>query len=198
MSNDISEAAYNPDRLLLKVLEELSPFRYFYLYLFFLVFIVTYILGFYIEDYLGITKFSQSMILASPQVKLVNDVTLIFEIFIFLIMLLKYTFVGLDIRTQYLFKKYERYYQSTYDVKNNRPLIVLLCSLVLLFFIYMRYQMFIFTDGGNISSIRKLLKGPDFFVYLYMILGFLMNLFFFICAIYGLELRKHVTNRYFN
>ena len=198
MNIDISEAAYHPDKLLLKVLDELSPFRYFYLYLFFLVFIVAYILGFYIEDYSGITKFSQSMISASPQVKLVNDVTLIFEIFIFLIMLLKYTFFGLDVRTQYLFKKYERYYQSIHDVKNNRPLIVLLCSLTLLVFIYMRYQMFIFTDGGNISSIRKLLNGTNFFVYLYMILGFLMNLFFFICAIYCLELRKHVRNKYFN
>ncbi|MFV5405822.1 MULTISPECIES: hypothetical protein [unclassified Acinetobacter] len=198
MNNDISEAPYHPDKLLMKILDELSPYRYFYLHLFSLVFIVAYIFGFSIEGYSGITNFSQSMILASPQVKLVNDVTLIFEIFIFLIMFSKYTFWGLDIRTKHLFKRYERYYQSIHEIKDNRSLVLLVCFLTLIIMICFRYQMFIFTDGGNISSIRKLLNEPNFFVYLYMILGFLMNFFLFICAIFSLELRKHVRNRYFN
>lgn len=32
----------------------------------------------------------------------------------------------------------------------------------------------------------------DFFVYLYMIIGFLLDLFLFICAIFGFELSKSV------
>ncbi|WP_075174867.1 hypothetical protein [Acinetobacter indicus] len=196
MSNSTRDK-YDGDYLLKQVFLELSPFKYFYLYLFFLVFILLIIFGSYFDDYFGITPFSQSMILASPRVKLVNDGLLIYEVSIFLIMILKYTFCGLDIKTKYGFKQYEKKYYGS-EINNNRYLTVISCAITLLILIYIRYHLFIFSEGGDIRLMRGVLKKTEFIIYLYIIIGFLMNLFLFICTIFTLELSKHVENKSLN
>lgn len=187
---------YNGDYLLKKILLELSPFQYFYFYfyLFILLFILSYIFGSYLEDYWGITEFTKSMVSASPRVKLINDNMLIYEVFIFFIMMLKYTFYGLSVKTKYRFKKYEKKYYGS-EVNNNRYITLIACVITFLILIYLRYHLFIFSDGGDARLTRGVLKKPEFIFYLYVIIGFIMNLFLFICAIFTIELSKNVKNK---
>lgn len=161
------------------------------IYILFLIFILTYIYGSYLDNYSGITVFSQSIVLASPQVKLINDALLIYEILIFLIMMIKYTFWGLHVKTKYRFKQYEKKYYGS-EVEKNRYFKLIIYSITLLVVIYLRYDLFIFSNGGNAPLMRGVLMKTDFFVYLYMIIGFLLDLFLFICAIFGFELSKSV------
>lgn len=77
-------------------------------------------------------------------------------------------------------------------MEKNRYFKLIIYSITLLVVIYLRYDLFIFSNGGNAPLMRGVLMKTDFFVYLYMIIGFLLDLFLFICAIFGFELSKSV------
>ena len=175
-----------------QVLFDLSPTKYFFIYMYFIVFISAYIYGFYIGEYGGITPFAKSMKLASPQLKLVNDVVFIYELIVFLILTLKYYFSGLHVKTKYGIKRHERQYQRMNGGKENRNFILRIGLLFILGMILLRYGVFVFLESGDTPKMRGLIRNSEFLLYFYMICGYILDLFFFVIAIFTLELRKHI------
>lgn len=45
----------------------------------------------------------------------------------------------------------------------------IICAITLLIVIYLKYDLFIFLNGGHALLMRSILMKPDFLIYLYMI-----------------------------
>ncbi|MEG0603463.1 MAG: hypothetical protein RR487_03020 [Acinetobacter sp.] len=192
MSKKIIDTKNNADFLISRVLFDLSPTRYFYVYIYFIVFIATYVYGFYVDEYSGITPFAKSMVSASPQLKLVNDVAFVSELIIFLALILKYCFYGLQVKTKYGFRRHERQLQRLNDGNGNRYFISIIGIIFFLGVILLRYGVFVFLESGDTPRMRGMIIDSEFLLYLYMICGFLLDLYIFIFTIFILELRKHI------
>ena len=192
MGKNIINTENNFNYLLGRVLFDLSPTKYFFIYMYFIFFIAAYVYGFYVSEYGGITPFAKSMVLASPQLKLVNDVAFISELIIFLILILRYYFYGLNVKTKYGFRRHERQLQSLNSGKENRNFVTAMGILFCLGLICLRYGVFVFLESGNIPKIRGTIKSSELILYLYMMCGFILNLIFFVIIIFILELRKYI------
>ncbi|RKG37262.1 hypothetical protein D7V20_11610 [Acinetobacter rongchengensis] len=100
--------------------------------MYFIFFIAAYVYGFYISEYSGITPFAKSMVLASPKLRLVNDVAFFYELIIFLILMLRYYFYGLNVKTKYGIRKHEKRLQSSNGGEGNRYFIAIIGVIFLL------------------------------------------------------------------
>ena len=192
MERDAIETGGNVNFLISRILFDLSPTKYFYIYMYFIFFIAAYVYGFYISEYSGITPFAKSMVLASPQLRLVNDVAFFYELIIFLILMLRYYFYGLNVKTKYGIRKHERRLQSSNGGEGNRYFIAKIGVIFLLDVIFLRYGVFVFLESGDTPKMRRMIENSQFLLYLYMVFGFILDLFIFIITIFILELRKHI------
>ncbi|MGP4849078.1 hypothetical protein ACTXGQ_33595, partial [Marinobacter sp. 1Y8] len=75
---------YISHKTMLNILNDLSPFKYIYLYGFVLVFFTPLMFGSYFSDFTGITPFAQSMELAPGRIRLLSDLTVLYFIMIFI------------------------------------------------------------------------------------------------------------------
>ena len=192
MERDAIETGGNVNFLISRILFDLSPTKYFYIYMYFIFFIAAYVYGFYISEYSGITPFAKSMVLASPQLRLVNDVAFFYELIIFLILMLRYYFYGLNVKTKYGIRKHERRLQSSNGGEGNRYFIAKIGVIFLLDVIFLRYGVFVFLESGDTPKMRRMIENSQFLLYLYMVFGFILDLFIFIITIFILELRKYI------
>jgi len=192
VGRDAVDTKNNADFLLSRVLFDLSPTKYFYIYMYLVFFILAYVYGFYIGEYGGITPFSKSMVLASPQLRLVNDVAFVSELIIFLILMLTYCFYGLHIKTKYEFRRHEKKLQSLNGGKGNRYFLAIIGIIFFLSVILLRYGVFVFLESGDTPRMRGMIEESQFLLYLYIIGGFILDLFIYIFIIFILELRKHI------
>lgn len=148
---------------MLNILNDLSPFKYIYLYGFALVFFTPLMFGNYFSDFAGITPFAQSMELASGRVRLLSDLTVLYFIMIFIAITAAYFLKGLSFEVVREFKLAAR----NSDKLNHE-------------------------SAGNSNVMRSYLEGTETFIIIAIFLGFLANFYLLIYALLMMEGRKHV------
>lgn len=182
-------------KTMLNILNDLSPFKNSYVIGFILIIVTSFILSPYLTNYAGFLPFSVSMKLASTQVKLLNDLIIIYFILICLLMLFKYMLIGLSLPVIQNFKNAAKNPNRNVkkDVGENPKKQILYTALFLLLINLLWVWIFGFTSAGNSKILRNILKDSNFFINLYIVLGFLGNLYLFIFSILMIEGRKYVV-----
>lgn len=182
------------------VSKELRVFGISYLCLFFIIFFLGIIIAFFINDYEGYLPFSKTMIMASPSVRLMNDIVISYATISFNLMFFKWFFVGFSRRLGLEFKRYEKWFWEnradflTDGQLNNRKNGLLVVSIILIVLIpFMWIHTFGFDDGGNSPKMQiTLSQTHDFVLFCYMVISYLAGLFTIVFSITNMELRKYV------
>ncbi len=181
-------------KTMLNILNDLSPFRYAYVYGFVIVFCVPLLFGSHFSDYLGFTPFSQSMKLASGRVRLLSDSVMLYFIVIFIAISLTYLLKGLSDEVVMEFKRAARNPHRIRDRQVENPQRTIFFTALFLIFINILWVwVFTFTSIGNSKIMSNILNDSEFFVVIYILFGFLANLYLFIYSFLMMEGRKHVV-----
>ncbi len=184
---------YISHKTMLNILNDLSPFKYIYLYGFGLVFFTPLMFGNYFSDFAGITPFAQSMELASGRIRLLNDLTVLYFIMIFIVITAAYFFKGLSFEIVREFKLAARNSNKLNHEVGENPKRSIFITASLLIAINLGWVWFFgFTSAGNSKVMRSYLEGTETFIIIAISLGFLANFYLLIYALLMMEGRKHV------
>lgn len=178
---------------MLNILNDLSPFNHACLIGFATVFFMPFIFGSHFSDYQGVTPFTQSMTAASGRIRLLNDSVMLYFIFVFILVFLAYLFKGLSDKVVMEFKQAARPHRRKNRETDNPQRTIFFTACFLMFINFSWVWAFTFSSIGKSRIISSILSGSEFFIAVYILSGFLANLYLFVYALLMMEARKHIV-----
>lgn len=188
------EHHYISHKTMINLLNDLSPFKYAYIYGFFVVFLTPLVIGSKFTHYQGITPFTQSMELASDRIKVLSDSVMLYFVLIFSTIILTYLMKGLSKKVVKEFKLAAKNPDRLNHTVGENPKRTIFITALILILINIGWVLFFgFTSAGNSRIMRSFLDGSEFFIIINIFLGFSLNFYLLIYSLLMMEGRKHVV-----
>ncbi len=183
-------------KTMLNLLNDLSPFKYAYLYGFVIIFCVPLLFGSYFTEYHGFTPFAQSMQLASGKIRLLSDAVMIYAWLSVIGVLLAFLLKDLSAKTNREFRlatKNAHKNLQTNNYQHNIGNVLLYIPLCFIACVFCWLYFFTFSDAGSAKIMTNILSKSEIVVIGYILFGYLGNLYIFILNLMFLEVRKYVV-----
>ena len=180
---------------MLNIFNDLSPFKNAFIYGYLVIWILGGICSYFMSDYMGYTPFSRSMELATSKQKLYYDLFSLYFFCIFCFINIKYINRGVSIDIKNEFKKAQRNQpKKISELPYQDPKkAIKLTSLFVMGIPILCFIVFVICSNGNGRTMQKILQDSSIYFYIYLVLGFIGNIYSVIYSILLMEMRNYVV-----